>query len=72
MDPTHLHQIAVEAMRSRGLLPVFSPQALQEAEAARQTGPERNGGIHDLRHLLDSRLTTATRGVRRQNVTEPL
>ena len=42
MNHTHIHQIAVEAMRSRGLLPVFSPQALQEAEAARQTGPERN------------------------------
>lgn len=51
MDPTHLHQIAVEAMRSRGLLPAFSPQALQEAKAARHTGPERNGDIRDLRHL---------------------
>ena len=51
MDPTHLHQIAVEAMRSRGLLPVFSPQALQEAEAARHSVPERNGDIRDLRHL---------------------
>ena len=51
MNHTHIHQIAVEAMRSRGLLPVFSPQALQEAEAARQTGPERNGDIRDLRHL---------------------
>lgn len=50
MDPTHLHQLAVEAMRSRGLLPAFEPQALQEAEAARQTGPERNGDIRDLRH----------------------
>ncbi|MGC1176214.1 hypothetical protein [Polaromonas sp.] len=38
-------------MRSRGLLPVFSPQALQEAEAARQTGPERNGDIRNLRQL---------------------
>jgi exoribonuclease II len=51
MDPTHLHQIAVEAMRARGLLPAFAPQALHEAEAARQTSPERNGTIRDLRHL---------------------
>jgi exoribonuclease-2 len=51
MDPINLHQIAVEAMRSRGLLPAFAPQALQEAEAARRAGPERNGAIRDLRHL---------------------
>lgn len=51
MNPTHLHQIAVEAIRSRGLLPVFSPQALQEAEAARQAGPERDGNIRDLDQL---------------------
>ena len=51
MDPIDLHQIAVEAMRSRGLLPAFTPQALQEAEAARQAGPERKGSIRDLRHL---------------------
>ncbi len=51
MDTTHLHQIAVEAMRSRGLLPDFAPQALQEAEAARQTVPERKDAIRDLRHL---------------------
>lgn len=38
-------------MRSRGLLPAFSPQALQEAEAARHASPERNGNIRDLRHL---------------------
>ena len=50
MDPTSLHLLAVEAMRSRGLLPAFAPQALQEAEAARKTGPERNGDIRDLRH----------------------
>ena len=51
MDTINLHQIAVEAMRSRGLLPHFPAQALQEAEAARQAGPERNGSIRDLRHL---------------------
>ena len=51
MDAINLHRIAVEAMRSRGLLPAFAPQALQEAEAARRSGPERDGTIHDLRHL---------------------
>ncbi|MCY7319200.1 MAG: RNB domain-containing ribonuclease [Ramlibacter sp.] len=51
MEPINLHQIAVEAMRSRGLLPVFAPQALREVEAARQAGPERNGSIRDLRQL---------------------
>jgi exoribonuclease II len=51
MDSTHLHQIAVEAMRSRGLLPAFAPQALQEAEASRHISPERNSNILDLRHL---------------------
>ena len=51
MDPIDLHQIAVEAMRSRGLLPDFAPQALQEAAAAAQTRPERNGAIRDLRKL---------------------
>ena len=51
MEPINLHQIAVEAMRSRGLLPVFAPQALREVEAARQAGPERNGAIRDLREL---------------------
>lgn len=51
MEPIDLHHIAVEAMRSRGLLPAFAPQALREAEAARQSGPEREGDIRDLRHL---------------------
>ncbi len=51
MDPTHLHQLAVEAMRARGLLPGFSPQALHEAESTREAVPERGGDIRDLRHL---------------------
>ena len=51
MNPINLHRIAVEAMRARGLLPAFAPQALQEAEAARQASPEPNGAIRDLRHL---------------------
>jgi exoribonuclease-2 len=51
VDPIDLHQIAVLAMRERGLLPEFAPQALQEAEAARRAGPERKGEVRDLRHL---------------------
>lgn len=51
MNPAELQEIANEAMRSRGLLPEFSSQALQEAEASRQAGPERLGDIRDLRHL---------------------
>ena len=51
MDAAHLHRIAVQAMQERGLLPAFTPQALQEAEAARRAGPERRGEIRDLRAL---------------------
>ena len=51
MDSSNLQQIAVLAMRSRGLRPAFSPQALQEAETARGTAPERHGSIRDLRQL---------------------
>jgi exoribonuclease II len=51
MQPAHLHRIAVTAMRARGLLPEFAPQALSEAEAARRKGPERKGEIRDLRAL---------------------
>jgi exoribonuclease-2 len=51
MDTIDLYQLAVEAMRTRGLLPAFAPQALQEAEAARRSGPERDGSIRDLRQL---------------------
>jgi exoribonuclease-2 len=51
MDAAALHQLAVQAMHDRGLLPAFAPQALQEAEAARATGPERDGAIRDLRQL---------------------
>ena len=46
-----LQQLAAQAMRERGLLPAFAPQALREAEAARTIGPERKGDIRDLRHL---------------------
>ena len=73
MDPTHLHQIAVEAMRSRGLLPAFAPQALQEAEAARHTAPERNRTILDLRHLTWFSIDNDdTRDLDQLSVAEPL
>jgi exoribonuclease-2 len=51
MPSSPLYQLAVEAMRSRGLLPTFAPLALQEAESARHTGVQRGGDIRDLRHL---------------------
>jgi exoribonuclease-2 len=51
MDLPDLHQLAVAAMRSRGLLPVFTPQALQEADAARPGALESGGDIRDLRQL---------------------
>ncbi len=73
MDPINLHQIAVEAMRTRGLLPAFAPQALQEAEAARQTSPERNNTIRDLRHLTWFSIDNDdTRDLDQLSVAEPL
>ena len=73
MDPTHLHQIAVEAMRSRGLLPTFAPQALQEAEAARHTDRESNSTILDLRHLTWFSIDNDdTRDLDQLSVAEPL
>ena len=51
MNPINLYQIAADAMRSRGLLPAFEPEALHEAEAARQPSLEDNRAIRDLRHL---------------------
>jgi exoribonuclease II len=73
MDTIDLHRIAVEAMRSRGLLPDFAPQALQEAEAARQAGPERNGSIRDLRHLTWFSIDNDdTRDLDQLSVAEPL
>lgn len=51
MTAEELHQVAVEAMRTRGLLPAFAPAALQEAEAARGAGPGREADVRDLRHL---------------------
>ncbi|MEP6791372.1 MAG: ribonuclease catalytic domain-containing protein, partial [Ramlibacter sp.] len=51
MNPLDLHLLAVEAMRSRGLLPEFTPQALAQAEASRNAATEQTGDIRDLRHL---------------------
>ena len=51
MNLIDLHRIAVEAMRTRGLVPEFPPQARDEAQAARAIPLERNAGIRDLRHL---------------------
>ncbi|MEZ0307005.1 MAG: RNB domain-containing ribonuclease, partial [Ramlibacter sp.] len=51
MQPNDLHQLAVAAMRERGLLPEFAPPAQREAEAAGRAGPERDGEIVDLRPL---------------------
>lgn len=60
-------------MRSRGLLPVFSPQALQEAEAARHAGPERGGDIRDLRNLTWFSIDNDdTRDLDQLSVAEPL
>jgi len=51
MDAIDLHRTAVDAMRARGLLPEFAPQALQEAEAARGSRAEPGADIRDLRGL---------------------
>jgi exoribonuclease-2 len=73
MEPINLHRIAVEAMRSRGLLPAFAPQALQEAEAARQAAPERDGALRDLRHLIWFSIDNDdTRDLDQLSVAEPL
>ena len=73
MNPIDLHQIAIDAMRARGLLPAFAPQALQEAEDARQTVPEQSSAIRDLRHLgwfsIDN---DDTRDLDQLSVAEPL
>jgi len=73
MDLTRLHHLAVEAMRSRGLLPAFTSNALREAEAARQAGPERPGDVRDLRHpTWFSIANDTTRDLDQLSVAEPL
>jgi exoribonuclease-2 len=60
-------------MCARSLLPAFAPQALQEAEAARQTSPERNDTIRDLRHLTWFSIDNDdTRDLDQLSVAEPL
>jgi exoribonuclease-2 len=50
MEPADLDRIAFDAMRTRGLLPEFPPQALQEAEQSpADRAPE--GDVRDLRDL---------------------
>lgn len=46
-----LQQLAERAMRTRGLLPAFTQEALLEAEVARGAGPRRDGDVRDLRAL---------------------
>ena len=73
MNPIDLHQIAIEAMRSRGLLPAFAAEALREAEAARQMVTERSPDIRDLRHLTWFSIDNDdTRDLDQLSVAEPL
>ncbi|MDB5743998.1 MAG: Exoribonuclease [Polaromonas sp.] len=73
MIPINLHQIALDAMRTRGLLPVFAPEALQEAEDAHQTPPERDSYIRDLRELSWFSIDNDdTRDLDQLSVAEPL
>ena len=51
MPPLPLHDIAVQAMRTHGLLPEFGPRALQEAAAAPAIPQDQRGEIRDLRDL---------------------
>ncbi len=64
-----LQRIARRAMTQRGLLPEFSPAALQEADALSGAAVETGPGVRDLRGLLwasidndDSRDLDAERG----------
>lgn len=47
-----LKRLAAQAMRDRGLVPDFSPRALQEADAFSKAIIETGEGIRDLRKLL--------------------
>jgi exoribonuclease-2 len=46
-----LRRLAALAMELRGLRPAFTPEAMQEANAAAVRGPDRRGDIRDLRKL---------------------
>ena len=72
MPSTSLHSFAVEAMRARGLLAAFSPQALQEAAAA-AAAPAGHGDIRDLRQLTWFSIDNDdTRDLDQLSVAEPL
>jgi exoribonuclease II len=70
---TDLRQMAVEAMRARGLRPAFTPAALDEASAARRHVPQAGGDVRDLRTLpwfsIDN---DDTRDLDQLNAAEPL
>ncbi|MED5617697.1 RNB domain-containing ribonuclease [Ideonella sp. BN130291] len=73
MTPDDLYRVAVQAMQARGLLPEFSPAALQEAQALRHTGPRRDGDIRDLRQLTWFSIDNDdTRDLDQLSVAEPL
>jgi len=73
MKPIDLRHVATEAMRTRGLLPAFSQAALDEADAARQAGPEQSGDIRDLRRLAWFSIDNDdTRDIDQLSLVEPL
>lgn len=81
MHPSSQHQraelaaIAFRAMRDRGFLPEFSPEAKAEAERMSEdlSGVARNGEVLDLRHLLWSSIDNDdTRDLDQLTVGDPL
>jgi VacB/RNase II family 3'-5' exoribonuclease len=81
MHPSSQHQraelaaIAERAMRDRGFLPEFSPEAQAEAERMSEdlSGVARNGEALDLRHLLWSSIDNDdTRDLDQLTVADPL
>lgn len=73
MSSPSLHQLAVAAMRTHGLRPAFSPQALHEAHAAQAAGPAQRGAIRDLRQLAWFSIDNDdTRDLDQLSVAEPL
>lgn len=72
MPSSSLHQLAVAAMRTHGLQPAFSPQALHEAHAA-GAAPAQRGAIRDLRRLAWFSIDNDdTRDLDQLSVAEPL
>ncbi len=75
-DPTQsqeLKRLAMLAMRDRGLLPEFSPRALQEANAFSRASIETGGAIKDLRALLWSSIDNDdSRDLDQLEVAQPL